>query len=41
MDELYCIDPQWLCAVMANVITVQERNPFQKNGIASLYLWYI
>ena len=36
MDELYCVDPQWLCATMANVITVQERNPFQKNGIGIL-----
>lgn len=33
MDELYCIDPQWLCAVLAKVVTVQETNPFQKNGI--------
>ena len=33
MDELYCIDPQWLCAMLAKVVTVQETNPFQNNGI--------
>lgn len=41
MDELYCVDPQWLCAVMANVITVQEKNPFQKNGTQAVIIWFV
>ena len=32
LSDLYFVNPQWLCSLMANVITVQEKNPFQKNG---------
>ena len=33
MEELYCVDPQWLCAMLAKVVTVRESNPFHKNGM--------
>ena len=33
LHELYFIDPQWLCKMMAKVVTVKERNPFPKSGI--------
>ena len=33
LNKLYFIDPQWLCKMMAKVVTVKERNPFLKNGI--------
>jgi len=33
LSDLYFVNPQWLCSLMANVITIQERNPFQKNGM--------
>ena len=32
LSDLYFVNPQWLCSLMADVVTVQERNPFQKNG---------
>ena len=32
LNDLYFVNPQWLCSLMADVVTVQERNPFQKNG---------
>ena len=28
LDELYFLDPQWLCRMMAQVISVREINPF-------------
>jgi serine/threonine protein kinase len=32
LSDLYFINPQWLCTMLACVVTVQEKNPFQKNG---------
>ena len=41
MEELYCIDPQWLCAMLAKVVTVREKNPFHKNGMRiTLYMQF-
>ena len=28
LSELYFLDPEWLCTLMAHIITVQEMNPF-------------
>ena len=33
LNKLYFINPQWLCRMMAQIITVKEINPFIKNGI--------
>ncbi|KAL5463452.1 hypothetical protein EMCRGX_G032347 [Ephydatia muelleri] len=33
LDELYFIDPKWLCQMMAKIVTVKERNPFLIEGI--------
>ena len=33
LDELYFIDPRWLCEMMAKIVTVKERNPFIVDGI--------
>ena len=33
INELYFIDPRWLCKMMSEIVTVRERNPFVKNGI--------
>ena len=33
LDELYFIDPRWLCKMMAKIVTVKERNPFIVDGI--------
>eukprot|EP00731_Ephydatia_muelleri_P031259 Em0022g773a len=33
LDELYFLDPQWLCDMMAKVVTVKEQNPFVSNGV--------
>ena len=33
LNELYFIDPRWLCDMMAKVVTVPQHNPFIVNGI--------
>ena len=33
LDDLYFVDPRWLCDMMSVMVTVKERNPFIKNGI--------
>ena len=43
LDDLYFVDPRWLCDMMSTVVTIEERNPFIKNGIltqAELSLLY-
>ena len=32
LSDLYFLDPQWLCSNLAKVITVQQKNPFQRSG---------
>ncbi|KAL3204616.1 hypothetical protein MRX96_011605 [Rhipicephalus microplus] len=36
LKDLYFLDPQWLCDVLAHVVTVREINPFARNGIMRL-----
>ncbi len=31
--DLYFVDPQWLCDMLAHIITVREINPMTKDGI--------
>ncbi len=33
LNELYFVDPRWLCDMMSKVVTIRERNPFIKGGI--------
>ena len=33
LDDLYFVDPHWLCDMMSVIVTVKERNPFIRNGI--------
>ena len=33
LDDLYFVDPCWLCDLMSTVVTVQQRNPYVKQGI--------
>lgn len=33
LKDLYFLDPQWLCDILAHVVTIREINPFAKNGI--------
>ena len=33
LDDLYFVDPRWLCDMMSVIVTVKERNPFIRNGI--------
>lgn len=35
LKDLYFLDPQWLCDILAHVVTVREINPYAKNGIMS------
>ena len=32
LDDFYFVDPQWLCDMLAHIITVREINPFVKEG---------
>ena len=43
LDDLYFVDPRWLCDMMSTVVTIEQRNPYVKNGIihhSSLPLLY-
>ena len=33
LDDLYFVDPCWLCDLMSTMVTVKERNPYVKQGI--------
>ena len=33
LDDLYFVDPRWLCDLMSTVVTVKERNPYVQKGI--------
>ena len=33
LDDLYFVDPQWLCKLMSAVVTVEQKNPYLKHGI--------
>lgn len=35
LKELYFVRPQWLCDILAHVVTVREVNPFASNGTTS------
>ncbi len=32
LNDLYFINPQWLCSMLAKLITIKETNPYQKQG---------
>ena len=32
LNNLYFIDPSWLCDVIALIVTVREKNPFVRDG---------
>ncbi|TKR94021.1 hypothetical protein L596_008370 [Steinernema carpocapsae] len=36
LKNLYFVDPQWLCDILAHVITIREINPFARNGIMKM-----
>uniref|UniRef100_A0A147BMZ4 non-specific serine/threonine protein kinase n=1 Tax=Ixodes ricinus TaxID=34613 RepID=A0A147BMZ4_IXORI len=36
LKDLYFLDPQWLCDMLAHVVTIREINPFARNGIMRL-----
>lgn len=32
LSDLYFLDPQWLCDLLAHVVTINAVNPFVNNG---------
>lgn len=32
LKDLYFLDPQWLCDMLAHVVTIREINPYARNG---------
>ena len=39
LNNLYFIDPGWLCCMMAQVVTVKQINPFIRNGVGFYSVW--
>ena len=40
LKDLYFLDPQWLCDMLAHVVTIREINPFAPNGeLAPFQTW--
>ena len=33
LNEIYFVDPRWLCDIMANIVTIKRKNPFLRKGI--------
>ena len=36
LRDLYFLDPQWLCDILATVVTIREINPFAAKGIMKI-----
>lgn len=36
LKDLYFLDPQWLCDMLAHVVTIREINPFARTGVMKL-----
>lgn len=36
LRDFYFLDPQWLCDMLAHVVTVREINPFARTGVMKL-----
>lgn len=36
LKDLYFLDPQWLCDMLAHVVTIREINPFARNGVMKM-----
>ena len=34
LDDLYFVDPHWLCDLMSTVVTVKQHNPYVNQGIS-------
>lgn len=37
LQDVYFLDPQWLCDVLANVVTIREINSLAKSGQCVLF----
>ncbi|KAI6646528.1 Leucine-rich repeat serine/threonine-protein kinase 2-like [Oopsacas minuta] len=40
LNELVFVNPQWLCNMMANIITIKTKNPFVSNGLMEVRHFY-
>lgn len=38
LSDFYFVDPQWLCDMLAHIVTVREINPLVKDGKSSCHL---
>ena len=36
LDELYFVDPRWLCDMMSSIVSIKEKNPYVRDGILLL-----
>ena len=41
LNHLYFVDPQWLCDMLAHVVTVPEVNNFVQRGSGVYNNWYM
>jgi GTPase SAR1 family protein len=41
LKDLYFLDPQWLCDMLAHVVTIREINPYARNGESFFLFFFI
>lgn len=34
LSDLYFLDPEWLCMLMGQIITIKQVNAFTKDGVS-------
>ena len=40
LSQLFFLDPEWLCCLMAQIVTITEVNPLiDKQGVSSTAIW--
>jgi hypothetical protein len=38
LSDLYFLDPEWLCMLMGQIITIKQVNAFTKDGVSLMII---